>query len=436
MPVQVQQEELEPCRVALTIDVPPEDYQKASEAVFNQMARRTNVPGFRPGKAPRHLLKRVIDEGRVRELAYERVVGDAFRDAIRQSGLTLYPDANPEVDLPEGDVEPEQGFSFKATVALRPHVHLGELGGLTARKVKMTVTDEDVEKELDRYREQAATYVPTDEPSADGDRVRATAEVSVDGDVVPDLSFSEPTLFELGANLEQFDEGLRGIAAGEERTFDFTFPEELGDEELRGKTATARVNAVEVQRRTLPEINEELAQANGFETVAALQERTRELMQQQADLLAEQEVNDSLLREVIRRSTIHYPSEMVQRDVSSRLQSLIAALEERGFTLDQYLTANKTDLATYQGQLQTEVTESVEASLTMLALADANQIRVTDQDVEGEVKLRAESEGVKLSQMRRLLADTGELDAIRNRVFRRKVAEFLRSDATITEVDG
>ena len=436
MPVQVQQEELEPCRVALTIDVPPEDYQKASEAVFNQMARRANVPGFRPGKAPRHLVKRMIDEGRVRELAYERVVGDAFRDAVKQSGLALYPEVDPEVDLPEGDVEPEQGFSFKATVALRPHVHLGEVEGLTARKVKLQVTEEDVEKELTRYREQSAAYIPTDEPSADGDRVRATAQVSVDGEPVDDLSFTEPTLFEIGANLEQFDEGLRGIAAGEERTFDFTFPEDLGDEDLRGKTATAQVNAVEVQRRTLPEINEELAKASGFDTVEALRAHLLEILQQQADLLAEQEVNDSLLRDVIRRSTIHYPSEMVQRDVSVRLESLIRALDERGFTLDQYLTANKTDLASYQGHLQSEVTDSLEASLTMLALADENKIRVTDADVEAEVKLRADSENVKLSQMRRLLADTGELDAIRNRVFRRKVAEFLRSHATITEVEG
>lgn len=293
-----------------------------------------------------------------------------------------------------------------------------------------------MEKELNRYREQSAAYISTSEPSADGDRVRATAQVFVNSELVDDLSFTEPTLFEIGANLEQFDEGLRGIAAGEERTFDFTFPEDLGDEDLRGKTATAQVNAVEVQRRTLPEINEELAKASGFDTVEALRAHLLQALQHQADLLAEQEVNDSLLRDVIRRSTIHYPSEMVQRDVSARLESLIRALDERGFTLDQYLTANKTDLATYQGQLQNEVTDSIEASLTMLALADENKIRVTDPDVEAEVKLRAESENVKLSQMRRLLADTGELDAIRNRVFRRKVAEFLRNHATITEVEG
>src|SRR5689334_13305574 len=121
MPVQVEQEQLEPCRVALTIDVPPEEIQKAVDSVYSQFARRTSVPGFRPGKAPPHLIKRFIDEERVREMAMDQVLNNAYRDALKQAQVEPYRYAEPNVELPEEQVDPEKGFSFKATVALEPH---------------------------------------------------------------------------------------------------------------------------------------------------------------------------------------------------------------------------------------------------------------------------------------------------------------------------
>src|SRR5688500_2168939 len=194
MAVEVQQEQLEPCRVALTISVPPDDVRKAMDSVFNQFAKRTSVPGFRPGKAPRHLLKRFIDEGRVKDLALERALSDAYRDAVRQSGVSPYAHAEPQVELPDEEVDPEKGFSFKATIATEPHVHLGNLDGLSARRVTAQVTDEEVDREIGRVLERAATYETTTEPAAEGDRVRLTAMFTVDGEVDDDSSFPEPTL--------------------------------------------------------------------------------------------------------------------------------------------------------------------------------------------------------------------------------------------------
>ena len=436
MPVQVQQEQIDHCRVALTIDVPPEEIQKAVDSVFNQFAKRTSVPGVRPGKAPRNLVRRFIDEGRVQELAVERALTNAFRDAIKQTGVEPYGEAEPQVERPEEELDPEKGFSFKATIALRPHVHLGELEGLTGRRVLTQITDEDVTREIDRYREAASTYQPTDQPAVDEDRLRATTEVSIEGEPVESLTFREPRLFQVGSNLEEFDAGLRGLSAGEQKTFEFTFPADLDDEELRGKTATAQVAVTEVLRATAPELDEEFARKVGAESVENLRTRIREGLQRQADLLADQELNEGLLREIVRRSEVHFPEEMVAREVTDRVNSLIAALQKRGYTLEDYLEAQETDLQTYQGRTRQEAEESIRNTLVLLEIAQANNIRVTDQDVEQEVRQRAEAENVKLSQMRRLLADTGEFDAIRNRVFRRKVAEFLRGKAEIREVQA
>ena len=217
MPVQVQQEQLEPCRVALTIEVPPEEVGRTLESVFNRFAKRTAVPGFRPGKAPRHLLKRYIDEGRVRDIAMEEVLTSAYREALKQTGVEPYRHADPQVDLGEEEFDPQKGLKFKATIALEPKVTVGATEGLTAKRVVVKITDEDVEKELDRFRERAVTYVPTEDAEVTTeDRIKAALKISMGDDVAVDATEEQPLVLQVGSNLEQFDQGLIGLKAGEE----------------------------------------------------------------------------------------------------------------------------------------------------------------------------------------------------------------------------
>jgi trigger factor len=147
-------------------------------------------------------------------------------------------------------------------------------------------------------------------------------------------------------------------------------------------------------------------------------------------------VDDQLVREIVRRSEAHFPEEMVDREVADRTRNLLQALERRGATLDDYLEAEKKDLSGFQEEMRGEARESIITTLVLLDLARENQVFVTEGDVEDEVKRRAESENVKLSQMRRLLNDTGEMAQIRNRIFFRKIADFLRSKAEIKEVEA
>lgn len=434
MAVQVQQEQIDHCRVTLTIEVPPEEIQKAIDSVFNQFAKRTNVPGFRPGKAPRNLVKRFIDQDRVRELALDQALTNAYRDALKQSGVHPYSHAEPKVELPEEEVDPEKGFSFKATVATQPHVHLGDLEGLTGKKVTTQIQDEDVSREIARYRENAVTFEATEEGAELGDRIKALVNVQIEGEEEPEIDFDEPTLLQIGTNLPQFDEGLVGTKAGEEKEFEFAYPDDFQDEERRGKTAKAKVVVSEVQRRTVPEESDEFAAKAGFENLETLRERVREALQAQADSLAEQELNDQLIQEMVNRSEIHYPEEMVDREVSERMANLMRALEERSLTLEDYLEAQKTDLPTLQASMRDDALQSLKTTLVLIDFAHGHQIGVSEKDVEEEIKLRAEAENVKVSQMRRLLNDTGEINEIRNRLYVRKITEQLREQATIEEV--
>jgi trigger factor len=434
MAVQVQQEQIDHCRVALTIEVPPDDVRKAMDSVYNQVAKRTAIPGFRPGKAPRHLLKRFIDEQRVKEMAFDRVLNDAFRDALKQTGVTPYSQVEPDVELPDDELDPETGFSFKATVALPPHVHLGELEGLTARRVVTPIRDEDITREIDRYREAGGTFEPTSEAAQDGDRVRLTLTVTVDGEEVPDASLTEPTLLQIGSNLEEFDAALLGITAGEDKEFDFSYPGDYDDEALAGKSAHAKVHATEVLRRAIPALDDEFAQRVGFESVEDLQNRVRELLQGQADAMTDQELNDTLIDEVIRRSTVHFPPELVEQEVSARLSDLIKALERRSLTLDSYLASQEKTLAELQDQMRADAQSALTFQLVLMEIARENAITVSQEDIDGAIKERAENEKVKFGQMRRLLTETGELANIQHRLFVKAVLAFLREKADIHEV--
>jgi trigger factor len=436
MPALVSQEQIDPCHVALTVQVAPEDLKKAIESVFNKFAKRTTVPGFRPGKAPRHLVKRFIDDNRVQEMALDESLNSAYRAAVKEAQVRVYAHADPQVDLPEEEVDPEKGYTFKATVALEPQVELGSLEGLTARRYLTPISDADVDKELARLAERAATFEPTTEPAVDGDRVRAAIHVMVDGELVEGMHYHHPTLIQVGSNFEEFDAGLRGVTAGEEKTFTFTYPADAEEEDLRGKTAEAAIEVVEVLRRTVPPVDEDFAVKAGLESLETLRERVRAGLQAQADAAADQDVNNTLVDELVRRATVHFPEEMVEREASGRVDNLIRALQTRNLTLNDFLAARKTDLATYQNSLREQARDSIRNTLVVLEFARQNGIRVSDKEVQEEIRLRAEIEGVKPAEMRRLLAETGDLDSIDDRIFFRKIAALLREKAQVTEVEA
>lgn len=436
MPALVSKEQVDPCHVTLTVRVAPEDLQKAIDQVFDRFARKTTVPGFRPGKAPRHLVKRFIDESRVQEMALDQSLNTAYRAALKEAEVRVYSEAEPQVEVPEEEVDPEQGYTFTATVALEPTVELGSLEGLTARRLVTPISEADVDRELERIAEKAAVYLPTEEPAAEGDRVRAVIHVRVEGELVESMHHHEPTLIQVGSNFEAFDAGLLGLTAGEERKFEFPYPEDAEEEDLRGKTAEAQVECLQVLRRTTPALDDEFARKAGLEGVEGLRERVRGALQAQADAAADQDVNNHLVDELVRRATVHFPDEMVEHETSGRLRSLIASLEEHRLTLDDYLAHRKTDLATLQAGLRDESRERVRNTLVVLAFAREHGLKVAAAELEDEIRARAEVQGVKPREMRRLLAEGGELAALDSRLLFRKIAAKLREHAEITEVEA
>jgi trigger factor len=428
MPVTVEQEQLEPCKVALQIQVPPEQVARTLDSVFNHFVRNISIPGFRRGKAPRKLAERYIDAGAVKEAAVERLIQDGFKQALEQTGLQPYD--RPSVEAPE--FSEEEGFRFKATVPLRPEVVLGEYRGLQAKRVEVQITEGDIDRELARVREQAARFEDVSEPARDGDRVQASVTVTVDGEVVSDASAENAWLL-VGGNFPDFDQGIIGIAPGEERTFTFTYPAEMQDEARAGKQARAVVKASRVQRRIVPEPSDDFAQSLGHESLEEMREEIRRQMQEAAKRQADDFLERDLLEQVVRNATIHFPETMVTEEVAARMDGLIKNLERRRLTLNDYLASTRQDLATLEAELAEESRRQIRNSLILLRLAEAENIKLEPEELDAEIERRAKQAKAQPAIMRRLLEEQGELDSLQTELFFRKVLNHLKSISTIME---
>lgn len=426
MEVTVQQ--LEPCKVALNIQVPPEQIAKTADSVFNRFAKGTTVPGFRKGKAPRKLVERFIDAEAVREAALDQVVQDAYREALQQTGIQPYDQASLELN----EFEEGQPLSFTATVPTRPEVELGDYKGIEARRVVVPIGEEEVSRELQRVREQSARYEEVQEPAAEGDRIQCSVQVTIDGEPVPEYSANSAWLV-VGTNLPAFDQHLSGMTAGQAKEFDFTFPADLEDEERAGKQAHADVKVDRVQRRIVPAEDDEFAKGIGYESLEALRADFRRQLEEAAQRQADDFVERDLLNEVVRRSTVHFPQSMVDEEVAHRVQTLIKGLERRSLTMDAYLAHQQKSLTDLEAEFAEEAQRVLANTLVLTRIAHDNDISVSEAEVQEELQARAAATGADPKVMRQVMQDQGEMNRLQNSVFMRKILDYLKSVSVIKE---
>jgi trigger factor len=426
--MQVDVQQIEPCKVALNIQVPPEQISQTIDTVFNRFVKRTTVPGFRKGKAPRKLAERYIDADAVREAALDQVIQQAYQEALKETGIEPYDQASVELK----EFEEGQPLAFTATVPTRPEVELGDYKGIEARRVVVPIGDAEVRQELQRVREQSARFEEVQEPSADGDRIQANIRVTMEGETVPEAT-ADHTWLLVGANFPDFDQHLRGVAPGEAREFDFTYPADMEDAERAGKQAHASVEVERVQRRIVPAEDDAFAQSLGYENLEDLradyQKRLEDAAQQQADEFVERD----LVAEVVKRAKVQFPQSMVDEEVAHRIDTLLKGLERRGLTMDTYLAYQKKTLADLEAQYAEEARQVITNTLVLSRIAHDNDISVSQAEVEAELKARAAEAGADPKVMREVLQDQGEMNRLTNSVFMRKVMGYLKSVSVIKE---
>ncbi len=436
----VKQEQTSPCEVELKVEVDAEKVGSAVDATYAEFGKRVNIPGFRKGKAPRPILERYIDEEKVKDHVADKLLEPAFKEALEESRLEPYAPA--DVHLEKFDFgEP---LLFTAKVPLRPVVELGEYIGLEIERTLREVKDEDVDAEIQQMLDRhAQRSVVTGRPVQAGDILRV--EISDD-----DKPGEAPTrnVAEVGDNLPDFDAGLIGMNADEEKVIQVTYPEDFQAEDLRGKTVPLRTKLIEIQEKKVPELTDEWVKdtfshepeegqepdEGVVDTVDKLRAAIRKEMERAASDVADAEVRNKLIDKVVDSSTVSFPQFMLKDTVKDQVQEMTRDLKKRKLTLDDYMKHRKITAEELQSELEESASETLNSLLVLREIAEKENIGVNDEDVDAEVAYRARKLNMPVESVEAVLDRTDGRRDIRNRILHKKLVDFLVHASNIKNV--
>ena len=396
-------EKLEGNKGKLTITVDAETFRKALNEAYKKTAGRYAVQGFRKGHAPRKVIETYYGEGVFYEDAFELCWGEAYDEAVKEHDLFV-------VDRPDVDIlsiGENEGVTYVAEVTLKPEVTLGEYKGIAVPKADYTVSDEDVQKALEAERENQARFMDVDRPAENGDRVLLDYSGSVDGEKFDGGTAEDQTLVH-GSNtfIPGFEDQLVGAVAGESRDVNVTFPTEYHAEHLAGKAAVFACTVKAVQKKELPEIDDEfIGDISEFETVDAWKADKKEKM------LAEKKQSLDNMRENLAikgacdNATVDIPDCMIERQVDYMMQDIKYRLAGSGLDFNTYLKYLNTTEADMRKNYRTEAEARVKMQLVIEAISKAENVQATDEEIEEEIKKYAENGSTDVETFKAQLTD-------------------------------
>ncbi|QPC47086.1 trigger factor [Mangrovibacillus cuniculi] len=411
----------------LTITVEATKVNEGLDKAFQKVVKQVNVPGFRKGKMPRPLFEKRFGVESLYQDALDFILPEAYANAIDEAGIE-------PVDRPEIDVEQmEKGKELvvKATVTVKPEVQLGEYKGLEATKLETEVTEEDVTAELTALQERKAELVLKEEgAAANGDTVVIDFEGFVDGEAFEGGQADNYSL-ELGSNsfIPGFEDQLVGLETGAEKDVEVSFPEEYHAAELAGKPATFKVKLHEIKTKQLPELNDEFAKETEEEvaTLDELKAKIQSRLEETKKADAEQTLRDSLVEQAVSNATVDIPAAMIETELDRMVQEFGQRLQMQGMNLELYFQFSGQDEAALRGQMREDAEARVRTNLTLEAISKAENVTVTDEDVDAEVTRMSEQFNLSADQIRTALG--GNFEQIKTDLQIRKAVEFLVENA-------
>jgi trigger factor len=418
----VKWEKLEGNTGVLTVEVSAEKVNEGLTAAFNKVVKTVNVPGFRKGKMPRPMFEKRFGVESLYQDALDILLPEAYGSAIDETGIE--PIDRPEIDIEQ--MEKGKELIFKATVQVKPEVTLGEYKGLEVEEVDTTVTDEDVAKELETLQNRQAELVVKEEGTAElGDTVVLDFEGFVDGEAFEGGKAENHSL-ELGSGsfIPGFEEQLVGVATGESKDVEVSFPEEYHAAELAGKPAVFKVTVHEIKGKELPALDDEFAKDvdDEVETLDALKEKIRTRLEDSKKHEAEHHVRDSLVEKAAENAQVEIPEVMVTSEVNRMLQEFEQRLQMQGMNLELYFQFSGQDENALREQMKEEAVNRVRVALTLEAIVKAENIEVTDEEVNAELEKMAGMYNMTVDNIKQAL---GGLDGIKGDLQKQKAVEFL-----------
>ncbi|HEU4383822.1 MAG TPA: trigger factor [Anaeromyxobacteraceae bacterium] len=429
--MKIQVDSLSPVEKKVTIEIDPERVAQELSRAYQSLGRRVRLKGFRPGKAPRHMLERNFRE-EVEAEVLERLVQDTFAEAVREHAIEAV--APPRVQVGEGGLGEGRPIAYTARVEVKPRLEPKDYRGLQVPKKTAEVSEQMVEDELTKLQQSMAQLVPVEGrfEAQPGDWAVVDHRGTMGGQPFPGGEAEGITVqVAEGALADGFLPALAGKKLGETLEVEQAFPADHRVPELRGKAAHLSITLRALKFRQVPALDDDLAKdlgLSGVATLAELKARLRRDLEKQAARRAEAETRDALVRAALSKNDFEVPPALVERAIDSMLEGAAERFAHQGIDIRKL----DLDVARLRADLRENALLSVKGTLLLQAIADAEKIEAGDADVQAETARIAEELGVPVAQVQRQIGGGDSLRALKNKLREDKALALLSSQATFT----
>lgn len=434
--------DVSPTRKEIKIEIEPSQVRDTYDRISDEFIKKAKIPGFRDGHAPRSVV-RTRYKNEIRTEVLRELVPDAVNNAIVEHSLDTI--SEPDVHFENEETLErlgEEPITVKVAVEVVPEITLGEYKGLEATRKTRPITDEDVDKAIDSWREASAVMVPVEDRASElGDTVTINArgnELSgPDGEPITDgeeIKVDDIEVILGGPNVQkEFTEHLTGVKPDDKKTFTVEYPADFSTPQLAGKKVEYEMEVTAVRRREVPEVDDEWAKSIGeeFDSVAKLKAKVKEDLEAQAKLESEDRLKSELIRKIVAAHQFEVPQSWIEKQTNQRFESILRDMMQRGIDPRK----QQVDWEGAREELKGQAQEDVRATLLMDHIAEAENLTVSNEEIEAEIELMAQMSRQPIEQIRAALTKHGGERSIAQRLRNRKALDLLVENARITDAE-
>lgn len=427
-------EKLDKGMAKLTITVTADVVAAAEDKVYKRQKSQISIPGFRKGKAPKKIIEKMYGEGVFLSDAINDVINETYPDAVKECGEEIV--SNPKIDLSQA--EPGKDLIYTAEVALKPEVKLGKYKGVEIEKLEAPkVSEEDIEKELKRQQDANAKIVDvTDRPVQNGDMIKLDFAGTVDGEAFEggkaenyDLTIGS------GSFIPGFEDQLVGMNIGEEKDVNVTFPEDYGQKDLAGKAAVFACKVNAIKEKKLPELNDEFAdEVSEFSTLDEYKKDIEKNLLVRAEEQYKQTKENAAVAAAVADADIEIPDAMLETQAESLVNEFAQNLQMQGMNIDMYLQYTGLQKDQLVEQFKPQAKTRIQNSLVLEAVAKAENIEASDEDLEAEYGKMAAQYNMPVDNIKKVFGESEQYkDDMKKDIALRKAAELIAANAKETK---
>jgi trigger factor len=428
--VQSSVETLSPTRVRLTVEASFDELKPELDKAYKSIGAQVKVQGFRPGKVPPRILDQRVGRGVVLEEAVNAAIPRLYGEAVESAKVA--PLANPDIEVTELDDKVK--LAFTAEVDVRPEFTIPAFDSVSVTVDDVVVTDEEIDEQLEGLRERFASLSPIDRAAATDDFVTLDLVATLDGVEVPGGT-AQGLSYQIGSGslLDGIDDAVTGASAGDA----VTFQTQLVAGDLEGKLADVAVTVRDVNERTLPELNDEWANtAAGFETLTELKGDVKVRLDRVKRLQQGVDARDKVLEALLEMIEVPLPESILSAELSWRNQTTEDQLQRAGQSKEAFLEEQGKTAEEWDAEVKTGSEQAVKAQLVLDAVADAEELEITDAELNDQLIRRAARAGLAPQDFANRLLQAGQLPSLVAEVRRGKALATVMESATITDASG